>query len=123
MAKFENPKNCRNSSIPPSKNGNRPKKNQSLRTPSGKKPKGQKGRKGNTLEMTAFPDVVIELQPDYCNNCGSSLQDRPPIKGKYRHIVDIAPIKAIYTKFQSFGKVCNWGHLTTVDFPEAVNPR
>ena len=121
LAKYENPKNSRNSSIPPSKDENRPKKNQSLRTPSDKKPGGQKGRKGKTLEMTAFPDVIIELQPDYCNNCGSSLQDRPPIKGKSRQIVDIPPIKAIYTEYQSFGKYCNCGHLTTVDFPEGVN--
>jgi len=73
--------------------------------------------------MTAFPDVVIELQPDYCNNRGSSLQVWPPIKRKSRQIVDIPPIKAIYTKSQSFGKVCNWGHLTIVDFPEGVNAR
>jgi transposase len=121
LAKYENPKNSRNSSIPPSRDENRPKKNQSLRTPSDKKSGGQKGRKGNTLEMTAFPDVVIELQPDYCNNCGSTLQDSPPIKGKSRQKVDIPPIKAICTEYQSFGKVCNCGHLTTAGFPEGVN--
>jgi len=118
LAKYENPKNSRNSSIPPSKNGNRPKKNQSLRTPSGKKPGGQKGRKGKTLEMTAFPDGVIELRPDYCNNRGSSLHNWLPIKGKSGQIVDIPPIKAVYTKSQSFGEVCNWGHLTFMDLPE-----
>ncbi len=42
--------------MPPSKDKNRPKPNQSLRKPSGKKPGGQKGRKGKTLEMTATPD-------------------------------------------------------------------
>jgi transposase len=121
LAKYENPKNSRNSSIPPSKDENRPKKNQSLRTPSGKKPGGQKGRKGKTLEMTASPDVVIELQPGYCNSCGASLQDRSLIKGKCRQIVDIPPIKAVYTEYQSFGKICTCGCQTIADFPEGVN--
>jgi hypothetical protein len=57
--------------------------------------------------MTAYPDVVIELQPDYCNNCSSSLQNSPPIKGKSRQIIDIPPIKAINTEYQNFSKVCD----------------
>jgi transposase len=121
LAKYENPKNSRNSSIPPSKDENRPKKNQSLRTPSGKKPGGQKGRKGKTLEMTASPDTIIELVSDYCRGCGASLQDRPKIKGKSRQIVDIPPIKAVYTEYQSFIKVCTCGCQTSADFPEGVH--
>ncbi len=62
LAKYENPKNSRNSSIPPSQDRNRPKKNQSLRKSSGKKPGGQKGREEKTLEMTAVPDKIIELK-------------------------------------------------------------
>src|SRR5699024_6534763 len=56
LSSFENPKNSRNSSIPPSKDENRPKRNQSLRKPSDKKPGGQLGRKGKTLEMVENPD-------------------------------------------------------------------
>jgi len=121
LAKYENPKNSRNSSIPPSKDENRPKKNQSLRLPSGKKPGGQKGRKGKTLEMTAFPDTIIELASDYCRDCGSSLQDRPRVKGKSRQVIDIPPIKATYTEYQSFIKVCNCGCQNSADFPTGVN--
>jgi transposase len=121
LTKYEHPKNSRNSSIAPFKDENRPKKNQSLRTPSGKNPGGQKGRKGKTLELKAFPDVVIELQPGYCNNCGASLQDRPSIKGKSRQIVDIPPIKAIYSEYQSFHKICICGCQNIADFPKGVN--
>jgi len=121
LAKYENPKNSRNSSIPPSKDENRPKKNQSLRTPSGKKPGGQKGRKGKTLEMTASPDTIIELTPDYCRGCGASLKGKPAIKGKSRQIVDIPPIKVIYTEYQSFHKICNCGCQNIADFPKGVN--
>ena len=121
LAKYENPKNSRNSSLPPSKDENRPKKNQSLRKPTGRKPGGQKGREGKTLEMSANPDVVIKLQPDYCTMCGASLQEMPPIKQNSRQVVDIPPIKAVYTEYQIFSKVCNCGCQTTAGFPQRLN--
>ncbi|MCP3849376.1 MAG: IS66 family transposase [Gammaproteobacteria bacterium] len=122
LAKYETPKkNSRNSSVPPSQDQNRLKKNQSLRKPSGKKPGGQKGREGKTLEMTADPDVVIELQPLYCRNCGSSLENTGATKGQSRQKVDIPPIKAIFTEYQTFSKVCNCGCQNTADFPQGVS--
>lgn len=120
LAKYENPKNSRNSSIPPSRDENQPKKNQSLRKPTGRKPGGQKGRDGKTLEMTAHPDVIIELQPDYCTTCGASLQGMPPFKKKSRQVVDIPLLKAVYTEYQTFSKVCDCGCQTIADFPERV---
>jgi len=113
-------KNSRNSSIPPSKDENRPKPNQSLRKPSGKKPGGQNGREGKTLEMTTTPDKVIELQPTYCNNCGSSLEVIYAIKEQSRQIVDIPPVKAIFTEYQTFSKVCRCGFRTIAEFPQSV---
>jgi len=121
LAKYENTKNSRNSSIPPSKDENRPLKNQSLRVPTGKKPGGQKGRQGNALEMISFTDVVIELQPEYCNVCGASLQDRSPIKENSRQIIDLPPIKAVYTEYRTFSKICGCGCQTTSGFPQRVN--
>jgi hypothetical protein len=52
------PKTSRNSSVPPSKDENRPLKNQSLRSTSAKKVGGKKGHKGSTLEMTNTPDFA-----------------------------------------------------------------
>ena len=49
LAIYKNKKNSNNSHIPPSKDENRPKKNQSLRKKSGKKPGGQPGHEGKTL--------------------------------------------------------------------------
>lgn len=72
LAKYENPKNSRNNSIAPSKDENRPKKNQSLRFPLGKSVGGQLGREGTALEITATPDKIVKLQPDYCISCGAS---------------------------------------------------
>ncbi len=120
LAFYENPKNSCNSSIPPSKDENRPKPNQSLRKSSGKKPGGQLGRKGKTLEMTLMPDKVIELRPNYCRGCGLSLKNAQPIKEQSRQVVDIPPIKATFTEYQTFSKVCLSGCQTIADFPKEV---
>jgi len=69
LSKYEHPKNSNNSSIPPSKDENRPKR-KSLREPSGLKPGGQKGRKGNTLKMVETPDITQKHIPHYCKCCG-----------------------------------------------------
>lgn len=49
LSKYEHPKNSNNSSVPPSKDENRPAR-KSLRESSGLKSGGKKGRKGNTLK-------------------------------------------------------------------------
>lgn len=121
LAKYENPKNSRNSSLPPSKDENRPKANQSLRKSSGKSVGGQKGREGKTLEMTATPDKIVELQPDYCNNCGSSLLEVMATKEQSRQIIDIPPIKAVFTEYQTFSRKCGCGCTTVANFPQGVN--
>jgi transposase len=117
---YENSKNIRNSSIPASQDENRPKPNQSLRKKSGEKPGGQLGREGKTLEMTATPDKVIELHPDYCINCGSSLEDSRSIKAQSRQIIDISPIKAVFTEYQAFRKMCLCGCSNLANFLKEV---
>ena len=121
LVKYENPKNSRNSSLPPSKDENRTKPNQSLRKSSGKSVGGQKGREGKTLEMTSTPDKIVELQPDYCNNCGLSLLEVEATKKQSRQIIDIPPIKAVFTEYQTFSKICSCGCTTVADFPQGVN--
>ena len=61
LSKYKTKKNSNNSSIPPSKDENRPVKNKSLREKTGRKVGGQKGHKDHTLEMTDSPDKVKEL--------------------------------------------------------------
>jgi predicted RNase H-like nuclease (RuvC/YqgF family) len=59
LAKYENPKNSNNSSVPPSKDENRPFKSKSLRRKTGRNPGGQEGHEGTTLEMVSDPDEII----------------------------------------------------------------
>ena len=121
LSKYDNPKNSSNSSIPPSNDGNRAKPNQSLRKPSGKRPGGQLGHKGTTLEMTSTPDQIIELHSDYCRECGSSLTAVVSEKEQVRQVLDIPPIKAFFTEYRSFSKQCSCGCKNTGDFPKNVN--
>ena len=65
--------NSSNSSIPPSKDKNRPKRTKSLLKSSNKPLEGQPSHKGNTLKMVSNPDKVIDLVPNYCEDCGNSL--------------------------------------------------
>ena len=120
LSKYEHPKNSKNSSIPPSKDENRAKPNQSLRRSSGKKPGGQLGHKGKTLEMSATPDHIIELHPDYCRKCGSSLTAVVSEKPKTRQVIDIPPIKAVFTEYRSFSKQCSCGCNNSGEFPKNV---
>jgi len=121
LVKFENPKNSRNSSIPPSKDENRPLQTRSLRKVTGNKVGGQQGHEGNTLEMTKTPDKIIKLIPDYCNRCGASLHIQECQAIEMRQVVDIPPIKAIYTEYQSFSKQCSCGCTTRASFPIGVH--
>ncbi len=120
LAKYENPKNSRNSSIPPSKDENRPKRNNSLRKKTGLKPGGQKGHKGKTLMINDNTNIIKEILPDYCNKCGKDLSGVQVMLDKKRQTVDIPPIKPIITEYQTFSKTCSCGCASTSSFPKGV---
>ena len=120
LSKYENPKNSNNSSIPPSKDENRPKRT-SLREKTGRKPGGQKGRKGNTLKMVETPDFTQKHIPNYCNCCGNDLSVLPHEFAGRRQVFDIPKIKINVTEHQVFKKVCSCGHETTSKFPLEAN--
>lgn len=73
LSKYEEPpKNSGNSGTPPSKESMKDeivRRTKSLRKPSGKKPGGQPGHKGNTLEMTASADRIVEESAETCDAC------------------------------------------------------
>jgi transposase len=121
IEQLEHPKNSRNSSIPPSKDENRPFKTKSLRTNDGKLQGGQTGHEGNTLKMTETPDFIIEHKPTYCNLCGKDVSHIPSQLVMRRQVVDIPPIKPQYTEHRVFKTTCSCGHHTKTTFPLGIN--
>jgi len=121
IEELSNPKNSRNSSVPPSKDENRVLKNQSLRGKSDKKVGGQQGHEGTTLEMVENPDTIIIHEPNFCKNCGSDLKTVSSEFVSRRQTVDIPPIKPEFTEHQVFKKVCTCGFCNVSEFPTGVS--
>lgn len=114
-------KNSNNSSLPPGKDENRPKANQSLREPSGKSSGGQKGHKGTTLQMVSVPDEVVNHIPCSCTQCGCDLTNIPEVFHSRRQVVDLPPIKPIYTEHRSYYRQCRCGVVNYPTFPQGVD--
>ena len=120
LAKYENPKNSKNSSKPPSSDFPKPQKTQSLRESSGKKPGGQSGHEGTTLKMVSTPDITRNHSPFYCTCCGEDLSSDPGLFSGRRQVIDIPPIIPIVTEHQLFDKLCKCGHMNKASYPMGV---
>lgn len=107
-----------NSSMPPSADLKR--HSRSLRRGSGKKPGGQPGHEGRTLEMKAVADHVVVHSPSYCTCCGEDLSGIGAVLLERRQVVDIPPVAASYTEHRVYGKKCRCGHETRGTFPAHV---
>lgn len=119
--RLKHPKNSRNSSVPPSKDDNRPLKTKSLRIPSGKKPGGQIGHEGNTLTMSEKPDIIIDHKPQFCSHCASDLSVQISELVMRRQVVDIPPIVPQFTEHRVYRTVCTCGHHNQSSFPYGIN--
>jgi transposase len=120
LAVYKNKKNSGNSHIPPSQDQNRPQKNKSLRTKSGKKSGGQSGHQGSTLTCSAAPDEVIDYQPGYCNNCGNDLSSVAATMIESRQVIDIPVIRTTCVEHRVYQKKCSCGHCMQSKFPGHV---
>ncbi len=103
-------KNSGNSSIAPSTDINKKKKNQSLRKKSDNKPGGQPGRVAKTLHQSEQPDEIITIpfSIEQCKKCGSDLNNTLEALKEKRQVLDInlQKIGAKIKEYQSFSKVC-----------------
>ncbi len=112
-------KDSGNSSLPPSSDIGR--KTRSLREKSGRSIGGQKGHRGNTLEMTATPDHIIDLKSEYCGRCGNSLAAEPFILKARRQVIEIPPSIPMVEEYRAFACRCpKCDHEQLADFPPAV---
>lgn len=122
LAKYENPKNSSNSSLPPSHDIFRPLRTKTLREPSEKKPGGQTGHEGTTLRMAENPDQVVEHSPSYCTCCGCDIRQIQAEFLERRQEVVLPEIKPIFIEHQVFQRTCTCGHTTISEFPTDITP-
>jgi len=114
-------KNSRNSSKPPSSDGLKKPRTQSLR-PKGQRPVGgQPGHKGNTLKMVATPTYVQPHPVTSCPHCQTDLADIEPVGHEKRQVFDVPPVRLEVTEHQAEIRQCpDCGKLVKGTFPDHV---
>lgn len=121
LEKYKVRKDSNNSSVPPSKDENRPPRTSSLRQKSDRKVGGQPGHDGKTLEMTQTPDQIIEHRACFCPECGKDLNSQSfEFFGK-RQIIDIPTIKQVVIEHQVYRCKCTCGKVVESAFPAGVD--
>ena len=114
-------KNSRNSGKPPSSDGLRKPRTQNLRKKTGRRSGGQKGHKGQTLEMVEQPDHIQSYRAVQCPECATDLRSVELCEVERRQVFDVPPVHVEVTEHQAEIKVCpNCGNQVKGDFPPDV---
>ena len=113
-----------NSSKPPSSDGLK-RKTKSLRKPSGKKPGGQLGHRGETLHLVAVPDEVVEHRPRHCPQCQTPLSDAEVVLRERRQVHELPPgVRLQIREHQALHVRCpRCAHISVGDFPVEASSR
>ena len=107
IQKLENQtkKDSHNSSKPPSSDGPK-RKPKSRRPKTEKKPGGQEGHSGKTLEQVESPDVTKIHEVKYCDDCGRPLDKEHADSYDTRQVFEIPKIKVLVTEHRAERKTC-----------------
>jgi transposase len=116
-------KNSQNSHQPPSSDGLSKPNPKSLRTPSGRKPGGQPGHPGQTLQRVQPPDQVLLHELAVCPQCGGAgLRQEPVLDYASRQVFDLPPRSLEVTEHRCEIKDCpHCGAQVCAEFPPGVN--
>jgi len=113
--------NSHNSSKPPSTDGYEKPSPKTLRQPSGRKPGGQEGHPGHTLEKVSHPHHFEVHRVQECEVCHRDLRNEPASGCETRQEFDMPELKITVTEHQAEIKTCpGCGHVNTAAFPERV---
>jgi transposase len=113
-----------NSSKPPASDGLAKTSPRNLRKKTGRKPGGQPGHPGHTLNPVKKPDhqKVHRLDRCPCGQCGGiSLQSQPVLDYERRQVFDLPPLRLEVTEHRAEIKICPISNLTVkAAFPAGV---
>jgi transposase len=116
--------NSSNSGKPPSSDGLTKPSPRNLRKKTGRKPGGQPGRQGSTLQSVEKPDhnIVHSLGHCDCGQCaGVSLLGQPVLGYERRQVFDLPPLRLEVTEHQAEIKRCPVsGLIVKASFPVGV---
>lgn len=112
-----------NSSRPPSSDSPfRKPPPRSQRRPSGRKPGGQAGHEGRTLERVTDPDEIVEHRPGACERCAAPLDASVAPDGfVWGQVFDLPEPRLVVTEHRMLKVPCGCGHITTAAAPPGVN--
>lgn len=119
LAKYENPKNSSNSSIPHTQDPYR--KKYPTKEKSGLSAGGQKGHLGHHHAWSHTPNEIIPLYPEICSNCKCNDFIQLPEYVEARQEINIPPIQAHVREYQTCAGLCQkCGKRSVGVFPEHV---
>lgn len=110
-----------NSHKPPSSDGysKKPLPKPALPKEPGKKPGGQAGHPGQTLEMVGQPDLIHRHQPTHCGRCGLALAGEGRLVSR-RQVFDLPQPRLWVEEHQLIARQCRCGCVQTGQFPAHV---
>lgn len=116
-------RNSQNSNQPPSSDGLSKPNPKSLRTPSGRKPGGQPGHPGQTLQRIKNPDHILIHELAVCPQCGGGGLSREPVLDyETRQIFDLPPRSLEVTEHRAQIKCCpHCAAQVRAEFPAGVS--
>lgn len=112
----------RTSSRPPSSDPPTSQRERRRRQPSGRRPGGQPGHRGQTRMLRPVEEVdeVIVLKPAFCVRCQQSLDGDDPQPQRHQ-VFEIPPIRPVVTEYQWHRLTCpGCGEATPAAWPAGV---
>jgi transposase len=116
-----------NSSRPPSSDApwsKKPATRRSSRSRSGRKPGKQPGASSSARSLADDADDTVEIQPERCRRCDTSLAGAEECRRQRRQVIDVRPAPPPkVTEYQRISKVCRCcGAVTTPGWDDAAVP-
>lgn len=80
----------------------------------------QSGSAGKALEMSPDPDVIVDHEPEVCEDCGDALDASSDEGYTCRQVVELPEARPMVTEHRAHRRRCRCGHVSCGRFPDDV---